>query len=249
VAAAPEAGAGLRETFEAGNEAFGLGRFDEAIAAYEELVDHGVWDADVFFNLGTAYARSGRLGPAILNLERALVLDPGHDEARDNVRIVRRALARRRTQAGEDADLDPPRSFWLSLLDRVTAAQVGIPFLLCYVALFGVLAARRLTRRELARLGLAIAAVVLGGATIVGGGLVGSKAYFDAEVREAIAIGDGEVVLREGPGERFTRAVTTHEGDRLRVLGREGEWLLLRDRAGREGWGAGGDFGELRMAE
>lgn len=246
VAAAPAAHAGLRETFEAGNEAFGLGRFDEAIRDYEQLVELGVWDADVFYNLGTAYARTGRLGPAILNLERALTVEPGHAEARDNLRTVRRALARRRTQAGEDADLDPPRSFWLSVLDRATPAQVAFPFLLCYVGLFGALAARRLTRHELARLVLVIASVLLAGVVAAGGALLGSKAYFDAEVREAIAVGEHEITLHEGPGERFTQASTVHEGDRLRVLTREGEWLLLRDRAGREGWGQDGDFGELR---
>ena len=93
---------GLRETFEEGNEAFGLGNYDEAIRSYEELVELGVWDVDVLYNLGTAYARTRSYGPAILNLERALLIDPGHEEALDNLRTVRQALARRRTSEGED---------------------------------------------------------------------------------------------------------------------------------------------------
>lgn len=238
--------AGLRETFEAGNEAFGLGEYDRAISAYEELLDHGVWDAHVFYNLGTTYARTGKLGKAILNLERALLIDPGHEEALDNVRTVRRALARRRTAGGEDADLDPPRSFWMNVLNRVTASQVVIPFLLCYLGFFGVLSARRLTSSELARLVLLIVSLVLGVAVVAGGGLVLSKATFDAEVREAIAVSEDEATLREGPGERFSRSVEAREGDRLRVLDREGDWIHLRDSAGTEGWGHADDFGELR---
>jgi tetratricopeptide (TPR) repeat protein len=241
-----DARAGLRETFEAGNEAFGLGDYDRAIQSYEELVEHGVWDADVFYNLGTTYARMGRYGHAILNLERALLIDPGHEDALDNVRTVRRALARRRTAAGEDADLDPPRSFWMNVLNRVTASQVVIPFILCYVVFFGLLAARRLTSSELARLVLLIVSLVLGVAVLAGGALVFSKAAFDAEVREAIAVNEGEAVLREGPGERFRRAIEAREGDRLRVLNREGDWIHLRDSGGTEGWGHADDFGELR---
>jgi len=241
--------AGLQETFERGNEAFAMGNYDEAVSAYEELVELGVWDADVFYNLGTTYARMGRLGEAILNLERALIIDPGHDEALDNLRTVRRALARRRTEAGEDADLDPPRSFWMNLLNRITPGQVAVPFIICYVALFVILGARRLTERELSRLVLLIVALILGAAVVVGGGLVMSKAVFDEEVHEAIAVREGEARLREGPGDRFRGSVTAYEGDRLRVIDHEGGWLHLRDSSGQEGWGRVEDFGELRRRE
>ncbi len=239
--------AGLRETFEAGNEAFWSGDYDRAIESWDQLVVLGVWDADVFYNLGTAHARRGRLGRAALNFERALLLEPGQAEALENLQVVRQSLARRRTEGGEDADLDPPRSFWMSLLAQVTPAQVTIPFALCWIGLFLILAIRRVTGREVARLALLIVALLLFGGSLVGGVLVASKASYDAEVREAIAVADGEAALREGPGARFSRAHRADEGDRLRLLDREGEWLHLRDAEGQEGWGRTTDFGELRQ--
>lgn len=245
VGAAP-AEAGLQETFAAANESFWGGDHEAAARGYEELLSLGVRDRDVYFNLGTSYARLGRFGPAILNLERALALDPGHEDAQHNLAAVRRAMARGRTAGGEDADLDPPRSFWMSLLDRLTPAEVGIPFLVCWVGLFLVLGARRLVSRELPRLVLLIVAPLLATVALVTGALFASKAYYDARVREAIAVRADHAVVREGPAERFRRSFEVREGDRVRVLDEERSWLLLRDATGQEGWADREDFGLIR---
>lgn len=239
--------AGLRETFDAGNEAFWSGDFEQAIESYESLVELGVWDVDVFYNMGTAYARQGELGRAILNFERALLIDPSHEDARENLASVRRLLARQRTAEGRDADIEPPRSFWMNLLNRVTTAQVVIPFLICWAGLFIVLGARRLTKSEVARLALLIVALLFAVGAVISGSLVFGKASYDSEVHEAIACGDESAVLREGPGDRFRRAFDVETGARLRVIDLEGEWLHLRDSQGREGWGRTSEFGELRQ--
>jgi tetratricopeptide (TPR) repeat protein len=236
----------LERIFRQGNEAIWSGHLDEAVRQYESLIELGVWDGDVFYNLGTAYARQGRFGPAILNLERALVLAPGDADARHNLQTVRRVYARQRTAAGEDADLAPPRSFWLNLLDRVTPGLVGISFLACWIGLFVVLGWRRVSAGELTRSVLLISALVLGGSALVSGSLLLSKVVYDTEVREAIAVREGRATLHAGPGERFDPAFEASEGDRLRVLDREGDWLHLRDPGGHEGWGLRRDFGELR---
>jgi tetratricopeptide (TPR) repeat protein len=241
------ASAGLQETFRRANEAYWSGDFQGATEGYEELIGLGVRDPDLFYNLGSAYARLDRYGPSIVNFERALRLAPGHVDARHNLGAVRRALARQRTRRGEDADLDPPRSFWLNLLGRVSQAQVGIPFLVCWVALFAVLAFRRSTRRELLRLVLLVLAPLLAAAALVLGTLFLSKAYYDANVQEAIIVASDRVTVREGPGERFGSAHSLREGDRVRVLDDERTWILVRDSEGREGWGSRDDFGLLRL--
>jgi tetratricopeptide (TPR) repeat protein len=246
---APVSAQDLGVTFQQGNQAFWSGDFDQAIERYEALVELGVWDADLFYNLGTTYARQGRFGPAILNLERASILEPGDEDIRHNLETTRRSLARRRNAEGQDADLKPPRSFWLNLLARVTSWQVGLPFLICWIGVFVVLGWRRMAKGEVIRLVLLILALVFGSLSLIGGALLLGKAAYDTQVHDAIAIHEGGAVTREGPGERFDRAFTASEGDRLRVIDREGDWLHLRDFGGHEGWGSLQDFGELRKPE
>ncbi len=75
--------------FAKANQEYAQGHFKEAISGYETLVRAGQWSANVFYDLGNAYFRTGDFGRAILNYERALVLEPHHPEATANLQIAR----------------------------------------------------------------------------------------------------------------------------------------------------------------
>jgi len=69
--ARPVAASTSRELFEAGNNAYEQGRFDEAATAYEKILGYGVSDPRVLYNLANSYFKQGKLGAAILHYERA----------------------------------------------------------------------------------------------------------------------------------------------------------------------------------
>jgi tetratricopeptide (TPR) repeat protein len=75
--------------FAKANEEFAQGHFKEAISGYEALIRAGQWSANVFYDLGNAYFRTGDFGRAILNYERALALEQRHPEATANLQIAR----------------------------------------------------------------------------------------------------------------------------------------------------------------
>jgi tetratricopeptide (TPR) repeat protein len=75
--------------FAKANQAFAQGHFKEAISDYETLIRDGQWSANVFYDLGNAYFRTGDFGQAILNYERARALDRHHPEATANLQIAR----------------------------------------------------------------------------------------------------------------------------------------------------------------
>src|SRR5213076_3048571 len=75
--------------FSKANQEYAQGHFKEAIAGYETLVRSGPLSANLFYDLGNAYFRTGDFGRAILNYERALALDPHHPEATANLQIAR----------------------------------------------------------------------------------------------------------------------------------------------------------------
>jgi len=76
-----------------GNEAYKAGDWQGAIDAYTAILDAGYENADLYYNLGNAYYRIERYGMAILNYERALLLEPNFAEAKQNL-----ALANARTE-------------------------------------------------------------------------------------------------------------------------------------------------------
>src|SRR6478672_11429591 len=75
--------------FPKANQEFAQGHFKEAISGYEALVRAGQSSANVFYDLGNAYFRTGDFGRAILNYERALALERHHPEAAANLQIAR----------------------------------------------------------------------------------------------------------------------------------------------------------------
>lgn len=66
--------------------------YKKSIALYEEIVAQGIEQqresAQVYYNLGNAYFRNHQLGKAILNYERAHLLDPGDGDIRHNLRFA-----------------------------------------------------------------------------------------------------------------------------------------------------------------
>jgi tetratricopeptide (TPR) repeat protein len=75
--------------FAKANQAFAQGHFKEAISGYEALIRAGQFSANVFYDLGNAYFRTGDFGRAILNYQRALALERHHPEATANLQIAR----------------------------------------------------------------------------------------------------------------------------------------------------------------
>jgi tetratricopeptide (TPR) repeat protein len=75
--------------FETASQLYDQGKFSEAKAGYEKLVDAGQWTANLFYNLGNTEHRLGAPGEAMLAYERALALDPAHPEARANLDFLR----------------------------------------------------------------------------------------------------------------------------------------------------------------
>jgi len=81
--------AALEEAFQKANGAAVSGHDAEASRGFEALLARGAWSAPILFNLANSQFREGRIGPAILNYERALWLDPTDADIKANLRLAR----------------------------------------------------------------------------------------------------------------------------------------------------------------
>ena len=57
----------LNTIFARANQAGSTGEHENAVTLYQQLIEAGVHDADVEFNLGTIYAKMHRYGSAIVH--------------------------------------------------------------------------------------------------------------------------------------------------------------------------------------
>jgi tetratricopeptide (TPR) repeat protein len=61
------------------------GRFEQALINYQAIIDSGYASADLYYNMGNAAFRSNKLGFSVLYYEKALKLDPSHEESQKNL--------------------------------------------------------------------------------------------------------------------------------------------------------------------
>ncbi len=71
-----------------GDSAYIQDRFDDAVELYNQAIAEDGVSSLLYYNLGNAYYRSGKTGKAIVNYERALILDPRNNDARANLEFV-----------------------------------------------------------------------------------------------------------------------------------------------------------------
>lgn len=73
---------------EKANAAYEKDDFNQAVSLYEQAAREEGTSSQLYYNMGNAYYRLGSLGKAVLCYERALLLNPGNDDARTNLNFV-----------------------------------------------------------------------------------------------------------------------------------------------------------------
>lgn len=237
-------GQSLEAVFQRGNEAFFRGDYAGATSAYEDLVESGVDDADVHYNLGVAYARRGALGRAIVSFERALRLRPADPGTRSALEAARAVVARRHAEREGEAVVEAGAPFGEALLPWLSEDDLALGVLVVDFALCAAVLALVFVRREGVRLALGVAVPLLLVVLAVGALSLASRRGMFADGPTAIVVAD-EAAVREGPRSDATVRGRALEGERAEVLARDGEWARIRMSGRRQGWVRAEDVVEL----
>ena len=233
------------DTFRKATEALAADRNEEALEGFHRLVALGFESRNLLYDLAVAYRRMDQPGRAILALERLLVLDPGDADARRFLDAARTELGKSRRRGEGTAGLFPRRGFLHAAAARLREGDVAMATMLLSMLTFGILWFRRFSRREALRLGLGIAAPVAAALLVASGILLWAKSTLQPEAAEAVVVSTTGAALHEGPTNGSPESIRLLEGDVVRVVSRAGEWIEVVDEAGRRGWVAPGNVGEI----
>jgi len=226
--------------FQAANAFYAEGNYDAAIALYDSLLQQG-WEApELHYNLGNAWFRKQRLGPAILHYERGLLLAPGDADLRHNLAVARSHC---QDDFGTLSEFFLHR-IWRSLLEALRAdtwALIGLGLFWLGAAglVLWLLGPSRIWRK---RGFLAGSALLL--LSVLPFSLAASRAALERHSGAGIILVES-VPLRSSPDEISQTVVLLHEGTRVRLLSELGEWRKVRLSDGREGWLPQGTFEEI----
>ena len=78
----------MGSTKEVADSAYAKGDYTSAVSLYESVIANNGEATDVYYNLGNAYYKTNEIAKAILNYERALLLDPSDSDIRFNLELA-----------------------------------------------------------------------------------------------------------------------------------------------------------------
>jgi tetratricopeptide (TPR) repeat protein len=210
------------------NRAYAAEDFETAIALYEGLLNEGVTDAMVHFNLATIYDQSGQIGLALLNYRRAQQQTPRDSEL--SVRISEIQNNRLNLQVEETVIVDRLGTLVSPVMTTTEFTVVGFVLWLIWFGL-GTFSVMRLNMRIALRPVLIVFSVVMLAIVV----LLGCRLYIEA-YRPAAVITAGRVPVLSGPDEGYLELYELSEAAELRVTHQEGAWMRIVLPDGRKGW-------------
>lgn len=234
----------LSDTFARGNAAYARSDYAAAIQEYETLIESGVVDADVTYNLAAAHGAMGHYGQAIRFFERCLLLAPSDDAAERGLKLARDALGERQAREQGEAIVAERPPLSSALFASFATESLAWALLVSAWTWSLALLSLHYARAEALRLGLGILASFFVLASLVCGFGLWAKSDFGAPGRRAIIVRD-HTPLREGPDDAARLSRQLAEGEALRVLSKAGHFAHVLLPGGREGFVAAADVGEI----
>ena len=220
--------------FAKANQEFAQGHFKEAITGYEGLVRAGQWSANIFYDLGNAYFRTGNFGRAILNYERALALDRHHPEATANLQI-----ARDEAHALELHPTWPERYLQFASVNQYSIAA-AVAF---WVAAF-CLAALIFTPRRSAAMKSLLVVMLL----VFAGAMFAIWQLERGSKGDALAIVTGkDVQARLATADTANAVLALPPGSEIKVLSTRGDWIYATLPNNLRGWIAAKNAEQVRL--
>lgn len=204
------------------------GQIDQAIDAYRALLQEGVDNSDIRYNLGTLRLQQGDVGRAVLHLRTALRTDPAFEDARHHLDL---ALAERsdlmQNASGRGGFL------WQAWQTVPMTSIARIFFGFAFLGAFFFAVAAWLPAKQLRAWGYRLCAAAMLLASIFG---VMWYARAEANGREEAVVLVDELPARIGPEADAAVTFTAYAGLYGEALTREGTFIRLRLENGLDAW-------------
>lgn len=213
------------------NQKYEAGQYADAAAIYEAIVDSGLHNSTVYYNLGNAYFKQGDLGRAILNYRRAHLLAPRDPDILANLGITRAQTADKLEAPTEGtwANVIQFMEEWLTLREA-TLLALGLWLLICLLLVIVIV-------KPVLRRWLLIASGVMALFLVIGLFSITNRASAAENTPPAVIVAP-QVDVTSGPGGagQYLVEFNLHAGAEVRVLESRSGWERITLPGDLQGW-------------
>lgn len=214
-----------------GDSAYMKNDYASAIQIYEALLNRGE-ATDIYYNLGNSYYKAGDIAKAILNYERALLLQPGNGDIRANLEIARSKTV--------DKVEPVPEIFFVSwtksLINSMSVDSWAVCGVVCFILLIVSLYLFIFSKQIVLKKAGFISGIVFLVVTILAN-VFANQQKDELTNRNSAIVMNPSVTVRSTPSESGTSLFILHEGHKVGVKdGSMKDWKEIRLEDGKVGW-------------
>lgn len=222
------------------NKLYQEGQYENAIQAYRKILSQGYESGPLYFNLGNAYFRTGKLGYAIYNYEKGLKLVPNDDDLIYNLRI-----ANSRTV---DKISELPKlfivSWWEEIVTSLTITGWSILVIVFYLILISSVAVYLLIRKAIMQRFAFISGSLSLAVLILVSVFLFARINREASTNYGILLSPSYSV-KVSPDSKSSDAFVVHEGIKFSIEDYVSDWYKIRLVDGKVGWIERNSIGQI----
>ncbi len=205
--------------------------YTSAIQIYETLLNKGE-AAEIYYNLGNCYFKTGDIAKAILNYERALLLQPGNSDIRANLEIARSKTIDKVEPAPEIFFVTWANDLANSMSERAWSI-LSIAFFLSFIAaLYFFIFSRQVVVKKMGFFAGLVCFVL-----VILANVFAAQQKNKLIQRDKAIIMNPSVTVHSTPSEGGTELFVLHEGSKVRIKDNSmKEWKEIQLEDGKVGW-------------
>lgn len=213
------------------NELYTKEQFKQSIDLYNQILMTNMESPEVYFNLGNAYYKTGQYTLAILNYERAKLLAPDDEDINFNLQVANQKVV--------DSIQELPGIFvvrwWNSLVNSQTTDGWAILSILSFVIFLTMLGFYFFAKTSEVKRITFWSGCFLIVFTIFSWSSAAKQKSRLVNHSEAIVM-QPTVTVKSSPSETGTNLFVVHEGLKVKITDKLGDWVEIKLADGNKGW-------------
>ena len=213
------------------NEHYTKEEYKQAIDDYNKILMTNMESSEVYFNLGNAYYKTKQYTLSILNFERAKLLAPDDEDIAFNLQVANQHVV--------DSIQELPGIFivrwWNSLVNSQTTdawAVISISGFILFLVLMGFYFFARTGEVKRVSFWAGCFLILL---TIFSWSFAAQQKSRLVNHMEAIVM-QPTVTVKSSPSEKGTNLFVIHEGLKVKITDKLGDWVEIKLADGNKGW-------------
>ncbi len=219
------------KTFNDANLLYKNKKYKDAIEKYENILNSNYSSAEVFYNLGNSYFKMGKIPDAILNYERAKKIAPDDEDIAFNLKIANLKIV--------DKIKPIPKLFfveWYENIRNLFSAQVWTMIFIGFIWLLFAFLTIYFVVWNIAIRKIAFFSTLISIIIIVFSLIFALKQINIENTHNHAVIFAKSVYVKSSPDETSTDLFILHDGTKVEILDKLGNWDKIKIADGHIGW-------------